>query len=218
MAITYPLAHAEFAERLRVLTFRWQLQRSQQMSGLSGGELIKAEIAEPKWSAEVAIAALTRSQAQDIQATFEGLDAPGASFYLYNRNRPYPASDPTGSGILSSTVTINTISGNKAISLTGLPAGYVLTRGDMLMATYGSSPTRHALLRIMETVTASGGGTSPAFEVQPFLRAGIATGNAVDLSKPYCRMTLIPGSFEPGTGNVDGTVTGMGFRCIETRG
>ena len=218
MALTSPLLHADFADRLRVLSFRWALQRAQQMSGTGGGDLIKAEVGEPKWTAEVTCAPLTRDQANDIQATFEYLETAGASFYLYNRLRPYPANDPTGGGIVSSTVTVASISGNKAVALTGLPASYVLSRGDFLTVTYGSAPIRRALLRVMETVTASGAGVSPQFEVQPFLRTGIAVGQAVDLTKPYCRMTLVPGSYDPGTGDVDGMVRGMAFRCIETRG
>jgi tRNA pseudouridine(38-40) synthase len=100
--------------------------------------------------------------------------------------------------------------------LGGLPAGYTLRRGDMLHFDYGSGPTRRALHRIVEDATANGSGSTPFFEVRPYLKTGTATGAVVTLIKPAAKMMLEPGSFDPGT-EARVHTAGMSFTAIEVR-
>src|SRR5690606_29871631 len=116
------------------------------------------------------------------------------SFYLYSPMNCYPAADPGGVILDASEVTIHTIgSNNRSLRLEGLPAGYVLTAGDALAFDYGASPVRRAWHRLAETVTASGSGLTPLFDLSTHLRPGATTGLAVTLKKPAAKMFRMPG-------------------------
>jgi hypothetical protein len=91
-------------------------------------------------------------------------------------------------------VVIASINANrKALTLSGLPAGYVITMGDYLHVDYGT-PSRRALLQASEGATANGSGVTGEFEVRPHLRPGIATALAVTLKKPAAKVKIVPGS------------------------
>jgi hypothetical protein len=81
----------------------------------------------------------------------------------------------------------------RAIALSGLPAGYVITMGDYLHVDYGT-PSRRALLQAAEGATANGSGATGEFEVRPQLRPGITAGLAVTLKKPAAKVKIVPGS------------------------
>src|SRR5690606_16055831 len=105
---------------------------------------------------------------------------------------------------------------NKSLSLSGLPAGYVLTIGDKGQIVYSSSPTRNFFFEVSETVAADGDGLTPEFEVFPHLPPGLTTGLSVTLIKPACRGFIMPGTFNPGTAR--GMITtGAGFTFMERR-
>ena len=151
-----------------------------------------------------------------IQALIDAL-GPSGTFYLHNPAQLGPRDDPTGAGLAGHTVGINTVgSDNKSLRLEGLPAGYRVSRGDMLHFDYASSPTRRALHRIVEDATANIAGITGFFEVRPFLKAGVTSGLVVTLVRAAAKMMLEPGSFDPG---VEGPVhtTGMSFTAIEVR-
>lgn len=106
---------------------------------------------------------------------------------------------------------------NKSLTVSGLLAGYILSAGGMFHFDYGSSPVRRALHRIVETVTANGSGVTPAFEVRPHFRPGATTGLAIQFINPSAKVKLIPGSFEPGTGQAGTRRTeGMSFQVQQT--
>jgi hypothetical protein len=92
--------------------------------------------------------------------------------------------------------------GNRLLTLRSLPPGYVLSPGDMLGWTYGSSPVRYALHRLVTGATAEGNGTCGPLEVTPRLRGG-AVGGAVEMVRPVCK--AVPLEVQPGTG--DGLIT-----------
>ncbi|MER2507811.1 hypothetical protein [Amaricoccus sp.] len=215
MALTFPLSRAAFADQLRIASFRWSLREFVETSGTVGGQPLVNEIAARRWAAEVELAVMTRPGAADLRALFAAI-GPGGTFYLHDATVPGPRADPTGAGLGGAAPVLNTLGGdNRSLRLAGLPAGYVISRGDMLGFEFGS-PARRALHQVVETVTASGAGVTPLFEVRPFLRPGYATGAAVTLVKPGVRMMLVPGSFDPGTAGPV-TVSGMAFQAIEVR-
>ena len=82
--------------------------------------------------------------------------------------------------------------------MAGLPAWYVLTRGDYLAFDYGS-PSRRALHKVVSlTVQASAGGVTPVFEVTPLIRPGALVGAVVTLVRASCKARIMPGSVSKG--------------------
>lgn len=214
MALADPLPLNVFADRLPVETVKWRLRRSDELSGLGGGQILASELAPPLWAGEVSLGAVYHDAAAQLQALVETLDGSLRSFYLYAPQLPYPQADPTGALLGAATPTIHTLdANNKAMRLTGLPAGYELTHGDFLAFDYGTPP-RRAFHRIVEDATAGGTGITPLFEVRPHLRTGVATGLAVTLMKPAAKVFIMPDSFDPGEAR--GMVTtGMSFQVMQ---
>jgi hypothetical protein len=212
MSITFPLNRSAFADRLKIAACRWQLMPFVETSGTALGQVITNEIAPRRWHAEVELARMPHAEAAAIQATIEVL-GPSGTFFFYDPAKRYPTADPDGSIVAGASPTIASLGGNnRSMTITGLPSGYVLTQGDML--SFGTGGYR-ALHRVAETVTAAGG-TTPSFEVRPYLRSWAVPGLAISLTRAYAKMMLEPGSFDPGT---DGPVltSGMSFAAIEVR-
>src|SRR5690606_30052119 len=164
-------------------------------------------------TAEVVLAAMTNGKAAQVQALIESLDGGLRSFYLYNPQRIGPQYDPDGTILSTSTPKIYALeTNNKEMRIYGVPAGYVLTAGDLLSFDYGS-PSRRAMHRILNTVTADGDGITPTFEVRPYIRSGAVTDITVSLVKASAKVGIVPGSFDPGTADPVVT-TGMSFSVI----
>jgi hypothetical protein len=215
MAITFPVALSVFASTLRVLESQFWREDFIETSGTARGDILTSEIAAPKWRARVALSGMTYEDAAAAQAMIE-LIGPHQQFYLYNPMKPYPRHDPTGSIVAAATVTIYAVgSDNRSIRLQGLPAGYVISAGDMFSYSFGSNPVRRCLCRAVETVTASGIGLTPAFAVSGTLRTGTVSGLVVNLRKPFAKMMFAPGTFTAGSGTLSRVTTGMSFEAIE---
>lgn len=157
---------------------------------------------------------LYHADAEQVMALIESMEDEMGSFYVWNPRQPYPQADPDGTILGSNTPTINLVGDdNKSLKVEGLPAGYVLTRGDWFGVDY-LSPTRRALYRVVDaTVTADGSGVTPQFQVSPHIRTGLTAGDAVLLAKPGCNMKLLPGTLsDPSDGALTSRIT---FQTIE---
>jgi hypothetical protein len=194
MALTLPLSLADFFDTLKVRSAPFLLVDQQEYSGLGTGEGLAHDLGPRLWEASVQSAPMPLAEAQAMLARIDALDGAINAFYAYNPAKAYPAADPDGTILAASTPTVHTIATNrKEMRVTGLPAGYVLTAGDMLAVDYGS-PSRRALVRLVTGATASGAGLTPLFEVRPHLKAGITTTLAVTLIKPAMKAKIVPGS------------------------
>lgn len=197
MAQSFPLALATLADKIRWREVSFQLDDNAIFTGLASGDVISHQMAPRKWRAVAKSGKYSLNEGRQIQAAVEFLDGSVERFQLFNPLAKYPQSDPTGSILGGSSVVIASLNvNNKELTLSGLPAGYVLTMGDMLSFGYGSSPTRRALHRIMNTVTANGSGVTPSIEVRPHIRTGAATSAAVQIAKPYGLFVMEPESFK----------------------
>lgn len=200
MALIFPLSLADFADKLKITTVRWWLQEYQETSMTGGGEFLVADLGPRLWKGSVTLAPMYHDEAAEVQALIESLDGSLNAFLLCDPRKRYPKGDPKGSLVASSSPVISALpSSNKELSITGLPAGYALSSGDMFSFTYGANPVRRALHRIVNTVTANGSGVASGIEVRPHFRPGVATGVALTFRKPTAKVRIIPGSFEPGT-------------------
>lgn len=221
MVVVYPYPVAFLADRLKIASVEWDIQRSDELSGSGDGRVWQAELAPPLWRANVRLATVYHNEAKQIAALVRKLHGAQESFFLFDPLSTYPQADPTGAVVGSSNVQVNSVpAGRRTLTLKGLPAGYTLTIGDKLQITYSSNPTRYAFLEASETVAADGSGTTGAFEVFPHVPTGIGANDAVTLAKPACLGFVVPGSFSPGSsyGTADLKLTeGMSFTFLERR-
>lgn len=129
-------------------------------------------------------------------------------------NSPSPYSGRADAAGALSPVIASVGANNKSLTLGGLPPSYVLTSGDYLAFDYGSSPTRRAFLRAVESAAAAGSGVTPPFEVRPHLPSGVSAGIVVTLVKPAAKVFIVPETFDPGTARA-GITEGMQFEVMQ---
>lgn len=212
MALSFPYSVTAFADVLRMSSVKMRLVGDQQLSGMSTGKIIVADLAPKYWDFEVTLINMENAYASQVQALIEALDEGMNDFELYDPRRAYPAADWGGARLGGATVQINALeSNNKELTLKGLPNGYVLSPGDLLHFDFGT-PTKRALHRIVVGGVVPSGGVSPTLEVRPHILPGAAANAAVTLIKPAARVKMIPGSFDPGTARQMMT-SGMGFKA-----
>lgn len=193
MALSFPLSAASFSDLLRLESVVWTLRKFEEMAGAGSGEWLTAKLMPDLWEAECQTVILENAEAHGLRAL---LDALGSSdtFYLNNRAQLYPDADPNGTSYGASTPTISGINASRLqLAISGLPANYVLTRGDLFQVDYDTA-TRRALIEVVESVTANGSGVTAQFEVRPALRPAIATSDAVSFASPAAKMKVVPGS------------------------
>lgn len=196
MALTYPLALADFADILPVASISFHLPEQVEQSRTGKGEQLTADVGDRLWQGRITFGRLTRVEAGRPEVLVDLIRGAGRSFLLYDIWRVNPLADPTGTILGAAAVTILALGGDaRELSLSGLPAGYTLSAGDYLSFTYGSG--LHALHRVVNTtVTANGAGQTPLFEVLPEIRQGAVAGAAVALKKAHCKAVAVAGSVE----------------------
>ena len=213
--LTYPLNHAQFLGALRVAEVTFRLSHPQEHTRLGDGTVISASLGASLWTGMIRLAQANHPRHAQIEALLALMDQPGATFLCHDPRYVGPASDPSGSILGSRTVTIHSVASNmRELRITGLPAGYALSAGDMLAFQYGSNPVRYALHRIVVGGTASSTGLSPLLEVVPNLRLGAVAGLTVSLVRPACKARLLP---EPTYGSGRQALSrGASFDFIQT--
>ena len=214
MALAFPLSNAAFMDLLGIAEITFDAPPQVEANGTGGGEIMTADLGPMLWTGSVSLGAMTALESATPELLLDVLGPPGRSFYAYDTRRPAPLADPTGAILGAAAPTINSLNANnRDVSLTGLPAGYVLTRGDYLAFTCSGVRALHRI--VTNTVSANGAGTTGTFEVTPRLRAGASVGLAVTLVKASCKAVLVPGSVNKGRSRK--TITReMAFRFSQT--
>ena len=216
MALTFPLAAAEFFDTLKVRQMTFDCPEQVQVARTGGGEILPANIGPRLWTGEVSLVHHRFYVAAPVLAMISALREPGASFLAYDLTAPAPQSDPDGVALATVTPLILALpSDARMLSLKGLPSGFVLTAGDYLGFSYGTNPVRRALHRVVSGVVAGGTGQTAAFEVTPPRRPGAAINTAVSLVKASCKARIVPGSVAPGTKGQIFT-SGITFKFMQT--
>lgn len=196
MAFAFPLSQAQFLDQLRVQSSRFWLPESLTLESSEGGEIFSADRGPRLWQAEFTLAQGHHHTVDESEARLALLAQAGRSFLAYDPRRTGPKADPEGAGLVGFTPKISITTGRE-VTLSGLPSGYQISRGDYLGWTYGTNPTRYALHRAVTAPVADGTGLA-VVEVIPNIRPGTTAGTTVTLIRPVCKMVLVPGSYEPG--------------------
>ncbi|UJW87952.1 hypothetical protein [Devosia sp. SL43] len=189
-----PYAVEDFADLLKLRAAPFIPMPMENVSELGSGEFLTADMGPTLYQAACETAPMPNAEAHGLMALIQALGGSKECFYLPDYMRLYPAADPDGSILAASAPTIHTIGGDRrTMRITGLPAGYVITRGDYIAVDYGS-PSRRALIKAAETVTASGAGLTPSFAVSYPIGPGVTTTLAVILKKPAAKVKMVPGT------------------------
>lgn len=201
MAITYPLASADFWERLRFAApspvFVPQHNRKQSVSG--GGDVLSTMYGKPKWSVAVTLAGGRVNRNLIEEADVMHLGSRDGSILAYDIRRPYPASDPDGWRLGANVVTVKTKGSNKrSLSLEGLRSQFIVTKGDKYSVLYDTD--KRFLFEVMETNQADNSGDTDEFEVWPYLPDTLDVADVVTMRKACGKFKLVAGSYRPGDG------------------
>ncbi|TYB83971.1 hypothetical protein [Oceaniovalibus sp. ACAM 378] len=191
MSLTFPrtdiLAGLQFKTSTPRIAPLWR----QETSRTAGGVTLVKNMGPLLWQASYLTVPMRRDRAGEVEADLLTLENGGQLFEGYDPARPFPASDKTSP---LTGITIHSIRTDRlALRITGLPASFVLTKGDWLSINDG---TNLHLLRAVETTTAAGTGLSAWFEVRPSIRPAIAVGNPVALRYAPARFMVDPGSVQ----------------------
>lgn len=219
MSLTFPLSTAAFFDLLQLSAFTMPSSFGRETSGLGSGKIIEKDLRPQLWTARAQSIDLDYDTHADQVALIEAVIARRGTFYAYDIAKKYPRNDPDGSILGSNTVLVADVSGNFALKFSGLPAAYVISRGDLFAYHDGLS---QMLYRSSETVTADGAGDTAFFEVTPKLST--ATSHAlssspalvVDLIKPTAEMMIVPGTFTQTDGRSD-LSRAFSFQAIQVR-
>lgn len=159
------------------------------------GAVIGKDLGPALWYGDWSTVPMPNDDALTLEAKLNALDGVISTFEAGDVRRPYPKA--YASGVFNDTGLLNSVNvNNKAISFKSLPAGFVLSTGDYLAFTYGTS---RALHQVMEPVTANGSGLTAEFEVRPYIRPGYALNAAITLKQPKGLFRLLPGSISTQT-------------------
>jgi hypothetical protein len=205
------MANTDLMNALVVTGVTFSLDYGQETSGQAGGQIRVKDLRSPLWRMKADCSVLTLDQLLRVRALIGALGGALGSFYAWDSAAQYPVADPDGSILGASNVLISGLGAtSKNLVLKGLPAGYVLTVGDMISFDYGSSRALHQV--VTTSVTANGSGITPEFEIHPPRRQGAAANNAVSLKQPSAEMRIVPGSLNL---SADGMIGQAGFEAVQ---
>jgi hypothetical protein len=170
----------------------FDLVSRQEQSRLAIGTTIGKDLGPALWFGSFTTEELHNDRLVDYQAVLHSLDGIVQIFEAWDLRRPWPLVYKDGSASNGALNSVN--ANNKALSLSGLNAGQVVSRGDYLSFDYG---TNRALHQVMETAAANGSGLTAEFEVRPHIRPGWTLASAVNLKAPRGIFTLMPDSVVP---------------------
>jgi hypothetical protein len=197
--LTFPLSLAAFFDLLPIGAFRIAPQEAVELSETAGGEVLSADIGTSLWTGEIDLSLVTHAEAGDVTPLLNRLRRPGATFLCADPTRPWPRQDPNGTILGAATPQILAVGASMLeLSFSGLPSGYVLSRGDRVSFTYLSNPTRYAHHELVAGAVANGSGQTGLIEVTPPIKPGAAAGAAVQLVWPRLKARLIPGTVDLG--------------------
>lgn len=168
----------------------------------AGGEVIRAGGAARLWRGALAFYPLRYADARALHAKLNVLAGQGASFLIGDAKY-----DAGFEALLS------TVDSQGRLALKGVTEGRELRAGDFVSFGYAG---RRALHQVLESRTATAGGTMAAVEVVPPIRPGWAVNAPVTVgSGARCKAVMMPGTLRLGASNIVATL-GASFEWTQT--
>jgi hypothetical protein len=191
MALTFPLTLAQFYDWLPISRVTVRLGRAVTFSETAGGARISHQRGARLWGGKIILDKDSHATWAAIEARLALLEEPGASFLLRDPRMHGPIADPFKIALGAATPVIQAVAADmRSLDISGLPAGYVISEGDLLGFEYGLNPIRYAYHRVAFGAVADGTGLAAGIEVAPFLRPGVPIGGTVTLGTPVLKATI----------------------------
>lgn len=183
----------------------FKLLRVDHISPRVDGRIGAMTVGWPLWTATWSFTGMDEAKSHEWEAWVDSLRGPQRLFYGADLRRALPQAYaesglPAGFGGDAATWSVN--STRDVLTLTGLPAGFVLTPGDMIGFRWGAN--RRSLVRVMEPAV----GSTVSVAVEPAVPT-ITSGAAVAyLKDATCLMRLTPET-DLGAVGIDRILTGQ---------
>jgi hypothetical protein len=217
-AITYPRDFPAWFRGMYQSSFVLKYLQEQDPTG--NADTLVRDVGPTLWNADYQTGLLDPVNRCRLEAWLDSLENGGKTFRAYDFRRPFPLAYPNGftgmtragGGSFDGTCTLEDVTDNKLLDLSGLPPLFEFNEFDMLGFTYLS--TSHALHRIMAPATANSDG-EVTVEVRPHVRPGWAASATVNLAKLTCLMKLVPDSYTPPGGSPRAN-SRISFKAVQT--
>ena len=201
MTITFPRQFPAWFPGMQRCVFK--PYRIQELDPTGSGDPLVRDLGPDLCDADYRSGKLSPERMLELETWLETLENGGKTFWGYDFRRPLPLLYPNGfagmsragGGSFDGTCTLENVTDNKVISLSGLSNGFQFSIGDYLAFLYLSG-SHAALHRIVAPATAASDGTVDV-EVRTHVRPGWAEEATVNLVKPSCVMKLVPESYQP---------------------
>lgn len=197
MALTFPVALANFQNKLAIRQLDFSLTDGREIAGETrDGEIITIEGMKQRWRGSFTLDGEALAQDDEPgRALIRALSRKGASVLIT------PMHYVRQSGWVNGTAgTIHDMRNSREMRITGAVENYTgIKRGTFLGWQYGSNPLRYALHQVVETAHANASGITPWFEVTPEIRSGVSIGATVYNEQPVCKAIITPQSMQDGT-------------------
>lgn len=184
MAFSFPVPNLDFIRAFKVEKASFDLEDYEDVQGTGFGEMDVAQLAWPKWIANVTFGPVDMDISRIMRAKMRRIGSQNL-FYISDTERKFPLYDPTGAILGNRLVRVLATSG-RTMQLRDLPGGYVLGWGDLVQVPLGQG--RNLLVEVADSVVAGPGGTTPPFEVNPGLPEDNIIGLSVVLKYPCALM------------------------------
>lgn len=201
--MTISFSNATLFNGFPIKTAKFELTPRQSRSRLASGKPIAVDYGLATWTASYTTPPISHDMCIEIEALLNSQDGAVNEIRVWDTRREYPLAYPTGAFSDSGSITTWGGSG-KSVTITGLPANFVINRGDYFAYTYGGKRYLH---QAVEAVTASGAGATTDFEIRPHYPTGATGTVAVAFQTPHMNVVLDgPPQFDD-TGGLTGTIT-----------
>lgn len=211
MTITYPMdLLANWPGWCTDFDLLYRQEQSRQANGVTKVK----DFGSPLWRASYATRSLSPNELDEWRARLAALENGLQQFRGVPLSRCYPiaypkGSWPTGSSFNGAAALASIGTNRKSVSVKSLPEGFAFRTGDMIQI-------GRNLHSVQEPTTASSGGITGSFEIRPHLWPETVINDVVSVKRPFCLMTVVPGSI---TSTAD-LQTGRGsvsFQAVESR-
>jgi len=169
----------------------FRLVHRQEFSRTAGGETQGKDLGPPLWAATFESYPLMQAEAEALEADLQTLGGVVRSFHVTPRRKePSSRDGETLTGVAVASVGAN----NDAVSLDGLPPGFVMTAGDYIAIETAAGGRE--LYRLARGGSADATGVTPDLAVAPHIRPVVNAGDVVTLAPPVAEMRLQPESLQ----------------------
>lgn len=198
MAITYPF---DLLDNFPGWSTQFELLWRQEQSRQANGRTIVKDFGSPLWIATYQTRQLKPNEMDMWRARLDAMENGLQTFYGRPLSRCKPIKHPGSTPIPNGTVALISAD-RKEVTLSGFP-GISYSVGDMVRI---GERDLHRIVGINGLV----------LEVRPHIWVGVSVGAVASIYKPYCRMTIQPGSISSTVDAMYGRGV-ISFQAVEAR-